>query len=88
MSDSDPANYQNGDPGYQIAETTQLKSFLPKNAAGMAYNHPFRYHGSNPNHWNFSNEKMLLFLNEKIGNLWDKDEISNDNLTSLTLSCI
>ena len=35
MSDSDPANYQNGDPGYQIAETTQLTSFLPKNAAGI-----------------------------------------------------
>ena len=51
MSSDDPNKYING-AGWQIRYSTQLSSFLPKNIAGVSYNFPFRYYGSNPKHWN------------------------------------
>ena len=48
MDHQDPLNFQNGDPGYKIADSTQLVTFLPKNVAGVSYNNPHRYYGNNP----------------------------------------
>ena len=41
--------------------------------ANLIYNEPYRHIGSNPDYLYIDNEKMLIFLNEKIGNLCKKD---------------
>ena len=71
MTSEDPSDFKNGD-GYKISDITQLTSFLPKNIANVCYNEPNRHHGNNPDFLYLQNEKMLVFLNEKIGNLCEK----------------
>ena len=72
MSSNDPTCSKNGD-GFRIADVTQLTTFLPRNIAGVKYNNPYRHYGDNPNHLYIDNEKMLLFLNDRIGNLCQRD---------------
>ena len=81
MTSEDPSDFKNGDD-CKISNLTQLKSFLPKNIANVCYNDPCRSHGSNPEYLYLSNEKMLIFLNEKIGNLCNKEVLQRqtDNL--------
>ena len=71
MTSEDPSDFKNED-GYKISNITQLTSFLPKNIANVSYNEPNRHHGNNPDFLYLQNEKMLVFLNEKIGNLCEK----------------
>ena len=77
MSSKDPTYYKNGD-GFRIQDRTQLTSFLPKNMAEVPYNNPHRHYGDNPNHLYIDNEKMLVFLNGRIGNLCDKAVLQRD----------
>ena len=72
MTSENPRDYETGD-GFKIFDITQLSSFLPKNMANVIYNEPYRHIGSNPDYLYIDNEKMLIFLNEKIGNLCKKD---------------
>ena len=78
MSSNDPTFYKNGE-GFRIADVTQLTTFLPRNMAGVEYNDPHRHYGDNPNHLYINNEKMLLFLNERIGNLCDTNVLQRDD---------
>ena len=75
MTSKDPSGYKNGD-GFQISNITQLETFLPRNIAKVHYNDPYMYHGNNPNHLYIDNENMLLFLNDRMGNLCDKSLLS------------
>ena len=70
MSSTNPGQFKRGD-GCQISNITQLGTFLPKNAAGVSFNNPFRYYGNNPKTWYFDNNEMLQFFNKKIGKLCD-----------------
>ena len=78
MSSNDPTFYKNGD-GLRIAGSTQLVTFLPQNLANVKYNDPLRHYGDNPNHLYLSNEKMLMFLNDRIGNLCNKRMLERDD---------
>ena len=78
MTSEDPCHFKNGD-GYKISNLTQLTSFLPKNIANVCYNKPSRSHGSNPDFLYLSNEKMLIFLNEKIGSLCEKEVLERQS---------
>ena len=77
MTSTDPSEYKNGD-GLQISDITQLQTFLPRNIANIQYNDPYMYYGNNPIHLHIDNEKMLLFLNERIGSLCDKGLLSHE----------
>ena len=77
MTAKNPHDYRNGE-GFQISNITQLTSFLPKNIAGVLYNCPDRYYGDNPNERNIDNEKMLLFLNDRVGKLCDENILSRE----------
>ena len=82
MTSKEPENYKNGD-GFQISSGTQLTTFLPKNIAGVMYNDPHRHYGSNADCLYIDNEKMLLFLNGRIGKLCDEKMLSrSDDLRS------
>ena len=70
MSSENPEQFKRGD-GCQISNITQVRTFLPKNAAGVSFNNPLRYHGNNPKTWYFDNNEMLQFFNKKIGKLCD-----------------
>ena len=78
MTAKNPREYRNGE-GFQISNITQLTTFLPRNIAGVFYNDPHRYYGDNPNHMYIDNEKMLLFLNDRVGKLWDENILDRDN---------
>ena len=78
MTAKDPREYRNGE-GLQISNITQLETFLPRNIAGVFYNSPHRYYGDNPNHRYIDNEKMLLFLNDRVGKLCDENILSREN---------
>ena len=78
MTSKEPENYKNGD-GFQISSVTQLTTFLPKNIAGVMYNDPHRHYGSNADCLYIDNEKMLLFLNGRIGKLCDEKMLSRSD---------
>ena len=80
MTSEDPSDFKNGD-GYKISNLTQLKSFLPKNIENVFYNEPCRSHGNNPDFLYLDNEKVLIFLNEKIGNLCEKEVLQRQTNT-------
>jgi hypothetical protein len=61
MSDKNPEKFKTGE-GWQRADITHLRTFLPQNAAGVSYNDPYRCHGNNPNAWYIDNNYMLHFF--------------------------
>ena len=71
MTSNEPDDYKNGE-GFRISSIIQLRTFLPKNVAGVNYNDPYRYRGNNPKTMYIDNEHMLLFLNDRIGKLCDE----------------
>ena len=70
MTSNEPDDYKNGE-GFRISSIIQLRTFLPRNVAGVNYNDPYRYRGNNPKTMYIDNEHMLLFLNDRIGKLCD-----------------
>ena len=66
MTSNEPDDYKYGE-GFRISSIIQLRTFLPRNIAGVNYTDPYRYRGNNPKTMYIDNEHMLLFLNNRIG---------------------
>ena len=75
MTSHDPSGYKNED-GLKISNITQLETFLSRNIQKVHYNGPYMYHGNNPKYLYTDNEQMLIFLNERNGNLCDESFLS------------
>ena len=76
MTSHNPSGNKNRD-GSKISNITQLWTFLHRNVAKVQYNGPYMHHGNDPNFLYIDNEQMLLFPNERIGNLFDESLLSH-----------
>ena len=70
MNFDDPGEFKDG-LGRRIRDISVLTSWLPRNIAGVDYNCPYRYRGNNPKHWSVENDKILIYLNKRIGNFME-----------------